>query len=327
MSAKSSIYAPFQGVSSAHVTHKCKAKYYPQADGSYKLATVEEFSRPVYREKGWEKVKPIPESYWLHLGQVEAARERGDAVAYAHHIKMLQLYEREYFDEGELLTTRSVDFDDCPRNLAAADRAETRARAIRRAKNACFDYIMCNLDLDTFVTLTFDPGLVNSRSYTEVYERIRGWLSNRVQRRGLKYILVPEYHRDGEKIHFHAIMNSAALTLEPARYPNGRLMKKRTLGAEKQLYNIPEWGFGFTSAEMITGDEAQVKISKYIFKYMGKQFGTRIGGRFYLHGGSLALPRYAYGESAEEFCDTAAARYTKRVEVPCGVTYCEYSFV
>ena len=327
MSAKLNIYAPFSGVSSTHITHKCKAKYYPQEDGSYKLAAVEQFSRPVFRARGWEESKPIPENYWLHLGQVEAARERGDARAYEHHIKMLKLYEREYFDEGDLLTTHQIDFDDHPKILAAADRAETRARAIRRAKNMCFDYIMSNLDLDTFVTLTFDPGIVNSRSYTEVYEHIRGWLSNRVQRHGLKYILVPEHHKDGEKIHFHAMMNSSSLALVEARYPNGRLMKKRTRGEEKQLYNVEDWRFGFTSAEKISGEDAHVKVCKYVFKYMRKNFGERIGGRFYLRGGDLALPKYAYGEAVEEFCEPAAALYKKRVEVPCGVTYEMYSFV
>lgn len=326
MSAKLNSDAPLWGVSSAHVRHKCRAKYYPQPDGTLMLAAVEEFSHPVFKEAGWEETKPVPETYWLHLGQLEAARERGDAVAYKHHIKMLQLYEREYFDEGELVTTKSVDFDDCPRILAAVDREETRQRAIRRAKNQCFDYFMSNHDLDTFVTLTFDPGIVNSSSYDDVYNGcLRPWLSNRVQRRGLKYILIPEYHRDGEKIHFHAVMNSSALKLTEARYPNGRLIKRHG----KQVYNVEDWSYGFTTAERIEGDSCHVKVCKYIFKYMGKQInlGARIGGRYYLHGGDLKRPRFVYADTVDELCVPTKALYKREVEVPCGVTYASYSFV
>lgn len=329
MSEKSSNYGLFSGSSQNRITHKCKAKYYPQPDGSFKLGSIEEFSIPLFRERGYEPRRELPAGYMFHLSEVEAARSRGDAHAYEYHIKMLQMYEREYFDEGDVLTRPCTDDTggDSPRALAAADRAETRARAIRRAKKTAFDYIVCNYDLDVFCTLTFDPKIVNSCSYTEVYERVRGWLANRVQRKGLKYVIIPEYHKDGEKIHFHAVMNSAALDLIEARYDNGRLIKKRVAGQSKQLYNIADWSFGFTSAEFISGDDAHVKISKYVFKYMGKSMETRIGGRYYLHGGKLRVPRLIYGNSADEFSEFGKAKYTKRVEVADGIVYTEYTFL
>lgn len=327
MSEKSFTDNGLWGISQNLATHKCKAKYYPNPDGSLRLGSVECFSVPAFRDGKYEKPKQIPEGYFFHLAQVDEARKRGDADAYAYHIEMLQKYEREYFDEGVLLTAKAVDVDGDPKELAAADRADTRARAIRRAKKSCFDLIMCNHDLDAFVTLTFDPSRVNSRSYDEVYDRIRGWLSNRVQRQGLKYILVPEFHKDGEKIHFHALMNSSALKLVFARYPNGRLIKQRRNGVEKQLFNVDDWEFGFSEAELISGDDAQVRISKYVFKYMGKNWGTRIGGRYYLHGGKLALPTYAYSDDPSEFFELGSENYYRSYEVLPGIVYEEYSLI
>lgn len=101
-----------------------------------------------------------------------------------------------------------------------------KLRVVRRAKIACFDKIQCNPDMDTFVTLTLSPEKVSNRgSWDDAYAAVRAWLSNRVQRRGLKYVMVPEYHHDGKSIHFHSVMNQSALNLEKARYPDsGRLM-------------------------------------------------------------------------------------------------------
>ena len=55
---------------------------------------------------------------------------------------------------------------------------KNKQRAIRRAKVKLFDYIRCNLDLNYFVTLTFNPELINSKDYTVVIKRsISGWIT------------------------------------------------------------------------------------------------------------------------------------------------------
>lgn len=200
------------------------------------------------------------------------------------------------------------------------------ARATRRAKITAFDYIMCNHDLDTFATFTYSPEAVAEKdSYEECYEKLRVWLSNRVQRKGLKYVLVPERTKRGD-IHFHAICNAAALKLERAYSPNtGRPLTHNS----KPLYNVIDWKWGFTSAEMIAdADGDRTAVAKYIFKYMGKQLGAKIGGRYVLTGGDLKRPWYVYADDPHEFFSPGEEKDSRELHIDeLGVDYVEWSFI
>ena len=100
----------------------------------------------------------------------------------------------------------------------------------------------------------------------------------------MKYVIVPEHTKRGD-IHFHAICNSSALKLvEATNAKNGKPLKHNG----KQLYNLTDWDFGFTSAEVIGDTEGDREaVAKYIYKYMRKQMGQKIGGRYLLTGGYL----------------------------------------
>lgn len=200
-------------------------------------------------------------------------------------------------------------------------------RAIRRAQNNAFDVILANPDMDTFATFTYSPDSVSDKSdYIECYNRLKVWLSNRVQRKNLKYVITPEYTKKGD-IHFHAIMNSPALILEIARSAkNGRILKHNG----KPLYNITDWQFGFTSAEIIGSSSIdRDKVAKYIFKYMGKQLGQKIGGRYCLIGGDVNRPIYRYGHTPEEFFEEDKnCTYDRHLDLDfCGITYDEWSYI
>ncbi len=275
------------GVSENLLTTKCKGKYVLSPDGELKLLSIQEFSQPRFRPEGWER-------------SGEARRDNViDSSEYDEDI-ILELDEREKFV-----------------NLM---------RAVRRAKSGAFDLIQCNPDLDTFVTLTLDPTKVDDRSSWDcAYGAIKAWLSNRVQRNGLKYVLISEYHKKGSAIHFHAMMNSTALHLIEARYPkNGRLIKDKG----QQVYNLSDYSAGFSTAKIITGENATDKVSKYIFKYMGKQINNKIGGRYYLHGGDLRKPVYRYSDDPDELLlPGAVPTFTKEVEVTQNLKYKERYFV
>ncbi len=173
----------------------------------------------------------------------------------------------------------------------AADR-DGSLQSWNRAQKRAYDYIRCNPDLNMFITLTFDPEAVDRQSWENIVGKINDWLDNRVRRRGLKYVLCPEYHHDGESIHFHGLMNESALKLANAVNPRtgGKLYRQG-----KTVYNISDFPFGFTTAIRVTGEEASKACAGYIFKYMRKQGGQRIGGRYFLAGGALLKPIYIYG--------------------------------
>lgn len=212
-------------------------------------------------------------------------------------------------------------------NSEEASKYDNLGRATRRAKIAAFDAIMCNQDLDAFVTFTYSPQKVeNKADYDECYKALAVWLSNRVQRKNLKYVLVPERTKIGD-IHFHAIMNSAALKLQKAcSAKTGRPLTHHG----KPLYNVSDWKYGFTSAELIPNADGDRKaVAKYIFKYMGKQMGQKIGGRYVLHGGDLKQPLYVYSDDENEFFDGInESIYTRTVDIDDnGLIYTEWSFV
>ena len=156
---------------------------------------------------------------------------------------------------------------------------ESSQRGARRARKDLFLCAACNPDLDCFVTFTQSPEKVADRyDYKEAVKRLGVWLDNRVRRRGLKYIFVPELHQDGA-IHWHGLCNSAALRLVDSGH---RDRKGRT------VFNLSDWTVGFSTATLVGEHLAACRyVTKYIAK--GLQAGT-IGGRYWLHGGKLARP-------------------------------------
>jgi hypothetical protein len=181
-------------------------------------------------------------------------------------------------------------------NENESDKRDTAAdnlrRSVNRAKVRAFDFIMCNPDLDAFATLTIDKERLDRTSWEKIYPKLRTWLSNRVTRNGLKYIICPEHHLDGEGIHFHMIANQSALEYLPALTPAGKIRYRKG----KPIYNLSDWKYGFSTMQLVGRDDPRDAVAKYIFKYMGKNAGAMIGGRHFLHGGDLKEPIYQYAD-------------------------------
>lgn len=60
-----------------------------------------------------------------------------------------------------------------------------------------------------FITLTFDRNKVESSDYDIITQRLHKFLSNLQQRKcpDMKYLIVPELHKDGEHYHFHGLIS------------------------------------------------------------------------------------------------------------------------
>ena len=172
-----------------------------------------------------------------------------------------------------------AQFERVERGNAAADAYE---RGFSRAKRRVFELIAANPDLNMFCMFTVQFG---RDDYAAIIKRLGQWLDNRVRRKGLRYVLVPEFHDDEQSIHFHGVFNESALALENSGKRHGR----------KVVYNLPEWSLGFATAVRIgSRDIEPIQCAKYIADYMLKNNYGRVGGRFYLHGGNLAEPMREY---------------------------------
>lgn len=152
-------------------------------------------------------------------------------------------------------------------------------RSMRRARARVRRLALAN-DFRWFVTLTLSPDKVNRYDAGEVVRKLSQWCNNQVKRRGLKYVLVPERHKDGA-LHFHGFFSDCLeATASGHRDKQGHM-----------IYNLPVWSLGFTAAIEVYGDYAGAVA--YVCKYIGKQ-GDKPAGRWYYSGGQLVEPEVSY---------------------------------
>jgi len=181
--------------------------------------------------------------------------------------------------------------------ISDTKKAANLARAKRRARAAVYDLARAT-DFEFFVTLTINKDKVKDRlDDAEIFRHLQDWLDNNVRRRGLAYVLVPEYHKAGG-LHFHAFMNGALEVVDSGTIslPGGDKPRRPRSKAQRAawlaqgghvVYNLPGWGWGFTTAIRLYGDR-DAAIG-YIVKYITKS-QEKIGGRWYYSGGPLLRP-------------------------------------
>ncbi len=160
-------------------------------------------------------------------------------------------------------------------------KGEDMERSMRRACSKLRRLALAN-DFRWFVTLTLDPAKVDSHDGAAVVKKLNAWCSNMVQRKGLKYILVPERHKKGG-IHFHGFFNDCLEVVD----------SKHTDKQGHTIFNLPQWSLGFTTAIELYDDYQ--KAVGYVCKYVGKQ-GEKPAGRWYYSGGDLVEPSVQYAE-------------------------------
>ena len=195
--------------------------------------------------------------------------------------------ERGWEMHGDLFSAAKIPKPQCKDN-------EVRADSQKRAKDSIFDIIAMNRDsFKYFVTLTFNPENVNSYSAKEVKKTVQRFLKNKVSRDGLVYLFIPEPHKDG-KIHLHGLTNESLQFVDSGtRKAQGyeKPLKIETLKRKgiplnecKVIYNLPQWKYGYSTAEEVSGNTDM--IFGYITKYITKDL-SKIFGNFYLAGGEL----------------------------------------
>lgn len=207
--------------------------------------------------------------------------------------------------------------------------AENIERSKRRARAAVYDLARSS-DFEYFVTLTTDQEKVDRFDDLAVFKKLHKWLDNNVQRRGLTYVLIPEYHKKGG-LHFHAFFNAALEAVDSGtislpgekrpRRPRSAAERERWLASGgKVVYNLPGWELGFSTAIRLYGDRRAAV--GYVCKYIGKS-EKKIGGRWYYSGGDLRRPdvvtcdrdyEAAFAAAAEAAAEAAEAAEKRAAE-------------
>lgn len=129
----------------------------------------------------------------------------------------------------------------------------------KRTKTKIYDLARSN-KWELFVTLTFNPEIVDSYDYELCVKKMSQWLNNLKKRKckDLKYIIVPELHKSG-RYHFHALFsNCSELSLVDSSLRDER---------GRKIYNLEHYNLGWTTATKIRNSS---KASNYLTKYISK---------------------------------------------------------
>ena len=136
-------------------------------------------------------------------------------------------------------------------------------QSMNRTKNSIWQIALSN-KWEYFVTFTFNPKIVKSDDYEECVFYMSLWLKNAKYRCSpdMKYLIVPEYHKDKKKFHFHELMsNIQGITLVDSGYRTNN----------KIIYNIANYHLGYTTAIPVDNDkDGQNKTCGYMLKYITK---------------------------------------------------------
>lgn len=154
---------------------------------------------------------------------------------------------------------------------------ESIHRSIRRTKSTIADLVLCN-NFEYFCTFTFDPKKHDRYDVNRCKFVMSMWLHRqREHSPEMKYLIVPEFHKDGA-LHFHALI---------ANY-NGRLKDSKKRHNGRIVYNMTGYRAGFTTAVPI--DNNKVAVSNYIKKYITKDMPLIYGRKRYWVSQNLIKP-------------------------------------
>jgi hypothetical protein len=154
---------------------------------------------------------------------------------------------------------------------------ESIHRSIRRSKSTIADLVLCN-DFQYFCTFTFNPKKHDRYDVNHCKFVMSMWLHRqRTHSPNLKYLIVPEFHKDGA-LHFHALLSNF----------NGRLKDSKKRQSGRIVYNMTGFRSGFTTAVPI--DHNKGAISNYIKKYITKDMPLIHGRKRYWLSQNLTRP-------------------------------------
>jgi len=136
---------------------------------------------------------------------------------------------------------------------------ESKRKSLQRTRKKIFDKAkMC--DWEWSITLTLDPDKIDRYDAEVVRTKISDWLSNikKTHAPNLKYILVPELHKD-KALHFHCLFsNVGSMNFVETDF---------TDRGGRKVYNLQNYRFGWTYATQVGSSE---RITNYIVKYITK---------------------------------------------------------
>lgn len=164
--------------------------------------------------------------------------------------------------------------------------------SILRSKSKIFELAFCN-PWDWFFTGTINPNKQDRTDLELFHKQLTQWLRNynRLNNLNIKFLFVPEKHKDGNSWHIHGFIYG--LPVEHLKqFQVGDVMGKGLADKVQKGDIVYNWlayfnRFGFCDLEPIRNQEA---VSKYVTKYINKELAnsvTELNAHTYYHSRGL----------------------------------------
>lgn len=242
---------------------------------------------------------------------------------YQRDIAILKQYRADYYKITLHRTLRrtgyeAVDGDDKSSRSKknTAKNADKLDSSLSRTRAKIFELAMCN-EWRYFVTLTLNPEYHDRKDLGTYKRKLSIWIKNynRLHDINVKYLLIPEQHKDGSW-HMHGLMmdlpteHMQEFTIEE-KLPL-KMLSEIEIG--NTIYNWPAYAkaFGYISISKIRNAES---VSKYITKYITKNLlKTRITLNDHLYYASHGLKHAEViykGQLRKDFDEDYGNEYVK----------------
>ena len=200
-----------------------------------------------------------------------------------------QIYKGEGYEALEYFSREQAEIELMSPPVKEAEAVKSdrvRQDSFKRSKNAIFEIAAAN-EWKYMVTFTVDKDKCDRYDREAVKKAFSGWLYDMSKRKGLKALIIPEYHKD-KAIHFHGLINdslemehSGTYKIEGEKKP----VKESTLHRRgltpraenvKDVFNVKGYKLGFSTAVPLDGNVTRVSyyMTKYCTKDLEKIFGS-----------------------------------------------------
>lgn len=150
---------------------------------------------------------------------------------------------------------------------------------ITRARNKIIEYGLCN-DFDYFCTFTLDKKKYDRHNLPDFISHLGIFIQNINARSDadIKYVLIPEQHKDGAW-HLHGFMKGIPKRMLKLFNRKGKEKLPpfivQGLKSGRQLYDFPKYreSFGFCCLEPIN---SKIGATMYMCKYMSKEISSNV---------------------------------------------------
>lgn len=168
--------------------------------------------------------------------------------------------------------------------VSADSSPEKLKNNLSRAKSRVFDLAICN-DWDFFFTGTFNSNFICRDNIDVIRTKLTQFIRNynRLHNCNIKYLFVPEKHKDNVNWHIHGFISGIPLT-DLHKFQIGDKMGQylvSKVNSGKSLYSWLSFSkkFGFSDLEPIVD---RVKSASYITKYITKNTSvTSLGSHLF----------------------------------------------